>query len=142
MEWDDLKEGMIIRWNPVFIESFDPIIILLGAKGIQNHLPYQYEGIQCQILSGTSYSYEVYQELFVSNHDYFCTVTIYRSKFEKYKNDIIVSTQDDFKYIENRMNSHIESYKRGYEEQKIWAEDLIQKAEKFYNCDLKVKETS
>ena len=132
MEWNDLKEGMIIRWNPVFIKSLDPIIILLGAKGIQNHLSFQYECIQCQILSGTSYNYEVYQELFVSNHDHFCTATIYKSKFEKYKNDIIISTQDDIKYIENRMNLHIESYKRGYEEQKIWAKNLLKGAKKFY----------
>lgn len=138
MEWDDLNSGMIIRWNADFVKDFDPIIIILETR----FSTYNREWFDTQILSGTSYSAFQYCALLTSCQSSMGFTKMYRYNFEKYKNQIIISEKDDIQFVQRRMERHIFSYKMEYKRQKSWAEDLIQKAEKFYNCDLEIKETS
>ena len=129
MEWDDLKEGMIIRWKSYFAKDFDPITIILGTK-ING---YRKEHFDTQILSGTTYSAFDYSKLLTSCQSLMGYTKMYRYNFEKNKDQITISEPSDMKYIERRLKNHIASYKIEYDRQKIWAEDLVKRAEKLYH---------
>ena len=129
MEWDDLKEGMIIRWKPYFARDFDPITIILGTK-ING---YRKEHFDTQILSGTTYGAFDYSKLLTSCQSLMGYTKMYRYNFEKYKNEITISELSDMKYIERRLKNHIASYKIEYDRQKNWGEALLRTAEKFYH---------
>lgn len=128
MEWNDLKEGMIIRWNAYFVKDFDPVIIILDAKINE----YGKECFDTQILNGTTYGAFDYCKLLTSRRSFMGYTRMYRYNFEKNKDQITVSKSDDLRFIERRMKNHIDSYKIEYDRQKIWAEDLLRRAEKFY----------
>lgn len=129
MEWDDLKEGMIIRWKPYFAKDFDPIIIILGV----NLNVYGKICFDTQILSGTSYGAFDYCKLLTSCQSLMGYTKMYRYNFEKNKDQITISEPSDMKYIERRLKNHIASYKIEYDRQKGWGETLLRRAEKFYD---------
>lgn len=129
MEWNDLKPGMIIKWKPYFARDFDPIIILIEDKYIDQRY---YESFNTQILSGTAYSAFEYCHLLTSLRTIMGYTRIYKYNFEKNKENIFLSTSEDKQYIDIRMQRHVNSYKIEYENQKIWAKELMKKVNKFY----------
>lgn len=130
MEWNDLKEGMIIKWKPYFAKDYDPIIIILGTK-ING---YRKEHFDTQILSGTTYNAFDYSKLLISCQSPMGYIKMYRYNFEKNKDQITISEPSDMKYIERRLKNHIASYKIEYDRQKRLGEALLRTAEKFYGA--------
>lgn len=129
MEWDDLKEGMIIKWNAYFVKDYNPIIIMIREKLNDD----RYEYFSTEILSGLNYSVFDYRILLRPTNDNFCTTRMYKQLFEKNSSNIEISTTEDFRFIKDRLDQHIDSYKSLYEIQKIWAKDLLKRVEKFYH---------
>ena len=128
MEWSDLKDNIIIKWNPKWtIKS--PIIILIQKK-ISDDI------YSAQVLAGTCYEREYYRLLLIPMMDKYYTVQIRRFNFEKCKNDIMLSTVDDKESIIERMKDHVNSYLDLYNDEKLWADNMIEIAEKFYNGGL------
>ena len=101
MEWNDLKEGMIIKWKPYFARDFDPIIIILDAKINE----YGKECFDTQILNGTTYSAFDYSKLLTSCRSPMGYTKLYKYNFEKNKDQITVSKSDDLRFIERRIES-------------------------------------
>ena len=129
MEWDDLKEGMIIKWNAYFVKDYNPIIIMIKEKLNDD----RYECFSTEVLSGLNYSVFDYRILLRPANDDFCTTRMYKQLFEKNSSNIEISTSEDLHFIKDRLDQHIDSYKSLYEIQKIWAKDLLKRAEKFYH---------
>ena len=130
MEWNELKPGMIIRWNINNFNKYDPIIILIKSEFTErgDHG----KGFYTEVLSGTSYTAWQYSELLNSLDSTMGYTKIYKYKFERCKDKISISTIEDMHYILDRLNRHVESYEDEYKRQKEWATSLIQQAEKFY----------
>ena len=134
MKWNELKPGMIIRWD-IYNSTNNPIIILIKSKFAErgDHG----EGFYTEVLSGINYNVWQYSELLTSLGSTMGYTKIYKYKFERCKDKISISTIEDMPYILNRMNRHVESYEAEYKRQKEWATNLMQQAEKFYKgCNL------
>jgi len=133
MNWTDLKEGMFIKWNPLW--SRLPLIILLCSKTADDIFI-------TQLIVGLGYSAFNYDQLLSPKYDKYGYTEMRRYKFENCKNDISLSTIEDKTQIENRLNTHVESYYREYLIQKEWANNILDCANKYYKTEAESEETN
>ena len=125
MEWDSLKIGNVIKWNMCFAKDYDPITVLIEEKRDDNEFG-------CTMLSGCRYSNKDYRELFLPSVSMMGFIGLRREKFEKHKEEIVPASATDEQFIDSRLEAHVRSYYNEYRFQKIWADNLKKRTEKYF----------